>query len=249
MSAYLTKLVSLSRALKIERLNQQVREVLALNEDLQAKRVPEQAPQQLGFKPDEFALLAADLSPKRQEMLKISNHLLNSWRQFMSLHYGTWSLPNLQTAHLIKEKLKAQRSLEIMAGNGYWSLALARAGLNTTTTDSLTWAQTSRTGRRFFVPVCHFEASSAIRQFSNVDLIICSWAPNFGDGDWRAVQAWRRYNPAAHFLFVGEKQGVTNSAQFWRKVHLKHSAALAAINASFMSFDFINEKIFEIRQR
>lgn len=247
MSDYLSKLIYLSHQLNLPAVSAQTKEVKTLVQDLNTKTVPVQAPRKLGFAPDRLEQMDGNLTADQRKKLRLVNHLLNSVRQFLSLRYGTWSIPNLQTAKLIKSKLRVHHSLEIMAGNGYWSLALKRAGLKTIATDSFTWAKTSATGAKNLFLVHDLPAEQAIRTYKQADLIICSWAPNFGHSDWAAVQSWRRYNPAAHLLFVGEKNGVTNSPLFWQKAHFLPSPALKAINASFTSFDFINEQIFEIR--
>jgi hypothetical protein len=45
-------------------------------------------------------------------------------------------------------------------------------------------------------------------------------------------------------LFIGEKNGATNSATFWQKAK---SRTNTKVNRSFQSFDFIDEKVFEIK--
>lgn len=40
--------------------------------------------------------------------------------------------------------------------------------------------------------------------------------------------------------------GATNSSEFWLTEHFTKSTAINKINKSFVSYDFINEKIYEI---
>ena len=60
------------------------------------------------------------------------------------------------------------------------------------------------------------------------------------------VKAWKKYNPKSHLLFIGEEMGATNSSEFWLTEHFTKSTAINKINKSFVSYDFINEKIYEI---
>ncbi len=65
-----------------------------------------------------------EIKDKAQE----ANNLLNNFRSFLSREYGVWSLPNLETARLIKQEYHVKSSLEIMAGNAYWSKAFKSGG-------------------------------------------------------------------------------------------------------------------------
>ena len=89
-------------------------------------------------------------------------------------------------------------------------------------------------------------ATQAIEKYRDVDLILCSWAPNFGQSDMKAVSAWQKYNKSSHLLFIGEQDGATNSREFWDRHWFKKTPELAEINHSFQNFDFIDERIFEI---
>lgn len=79
------------------------------------------------------------------------------------MKYGIWSIANLKTAALIKDKMQIDTALEIMAGNAYWSSTLANVGIQTISTDSLEWAKTSSTGAEPFHPVINLEAAQAIK--------------------------------------------------------------------------------------
>ena len=134
-----------------------------------------------------------------------------------------------------------------MAGNAYWSKALTEVGLKTIATDSLEWSKTSKTGSQQATKVLNLSAPEAIRAFPDVQLVICAWAPNFDESDLSAIEAWQKYNSSSRLLFIGEKNGVTNSATFWHQIHFSHSPELQTVNHSFTSFDFIEEQIFEIK--
>lgn len=247
MSDFLTKINQLDAAINNQQVHKQTLEVREIISFVKHKNILPQAPESLGFLPNEVEQISRTLTFKQINQFKIINQLFNSLRQFLSVKYGIWSLPNLTTARLIKENLQIKHGLEIMAGNGYWSKALSQVGVSMTATDSFEWSKTSNTGRQTCQPIYNFDALMAIKKFTNVELIICSWAPNFTKSDLLVVKAWKKYNPNSHLLFIGEKRGVTNSPDFWYRMHFSQSSKLHQINQSFSSFDFINEQVFEIK--
>ncbi|WEV40705.1 SAM-dependent methyltransferase [Lactobacillus sp. ESL0681] len=244
MTNFLNKINQLDAVLEQKEVHAQVQELNKIVATVKQRAILPVAPRPLGFLPDELAVLSEQGAPADQ--LKIINQLLNSLRQFLSINYGLWSLPNKITATAIKQQLNVHSALEIMAGNACWTKALTGVGIATVATDSLEWSKTSSTGSQPFSKVLQLDASDAIKQFNRVDLILCSWAPNFNQADLAAVRAWERYNPSAHLLFIGEKNGVTNSKQFWQKQNFNSTQELKLINQTFLSYDFINEQIFEI---
>lgn len=247
MTKFLTKLTKLEQEINHPAVKRQVEEIALIDSYVQAGKPLKRAPRRLGLLPDEFEEVLVEVGPDKEGALRDLNNLLNNFRQYLSLIYGIWSLPNIQTAQLIKNKLHVQTALEIMAGNAYWSQALAQVGIKVHSTDSLEWAKTSTTGAKPFYPVEDLPADQAIKKYHTVNLVLCSWSPNFGHGDLETVAAWHKYNPSCHLLFVGEKEGATNSPEFWHQNWFKNSAALDEINHSLQSFDFINEQVFEIK--
>lgn len=243
MTKFVEKLNIIDQKLDNSVIHKQVIEVNDIISAVEEREILPLAPKPLGLLPDELEEIAKNTDIKDT---KIMNNLLNSVRQYLSLKYGIWSVPNRKTAQLIKQELRVSSALEIMAGNAYWSKALNELGVQIAATDSLEWAKTSSTGQKPFYPVEDLSATAAIKKYHNVDLILCSWAPNFGDSDLHVIKTWKKYAPNAHLLFIGEKDGATNSRDFWRKQHFKKSLELAKINQSFVSYDFIDEKIFEI---
>ena len=248
MTDFLSKINQLDARLNIELVHQQVVEINNIVATIRQKQVLKRAPKKLGFLPDVAEEICSNHFHSKDQLddFKTINQLLNNTRQFLAIKFGLWSIPNLETAQVIKDQLKINKGLEIMAGNGYWSKALSQVGVKMTATDNLDWSRTSNTGAQAFVPVSNYDAARAVKQFSDVDLIICSWAPNFGNSDEKVVATWQKFNSATHLLFVGEKNGVTNSASFWQKEPFLHSKELRLINQTFTSFDFIDEQIFEI---
>lgn len=246
MTKFLTKLKKLEQEVNYPVIQAQVEEIVMIDRYVQVGKPLKQAPSRLGLLPDEFEDILAEVGPDKKKALTDLNNLLNNFRQYISLKYGIWSVANIQTAKLIKNELHVRTRLEIMAGNAYWSQALAQVGVEMHSTDSLEWAKTSTTGAKPFYPVEDLVADQAIKKYHNVDLILCSWSPNFGRSDLDTILAWQKYNPNSHLLFIGEKDGATNSPEFWHKNWFKNSTALDKVNSSFQSFDFINEQVFEI---
>lgn len=246
MTKFLTKLKRLEQEIDHPVIRRQVEEIILVNHNVQMGEPLDRAPRRLGLLPDEFEEVLTEVGQDKERALRYLNNLLNNFRQYLSLTYGIWSLANCQTAHLIKDELHVQTALEVMAGNAYWSQALAQVGVKVHSTDSLEWAKTSTTGAQPFYPVEDLTADQAVKKYHAVDLILCSWSPNFGQGDLETIAAWRKYNPNSHLLFIGEKNGATNSSEFWRRDWFKNSTALDKINFSLQSFDFIDEQVFEI---
>jgi hypothetical protein len=243
MSSYLATLTRLSHG--IPALEAQSAEIRAITDCIAAKQVLAKAPQPLGLLPDQREELEQRYGKKRVDQ---ADNLLNNFRSYLSRRFGLWSLPNLTTAQLIKKYYHAGRVLEVMAGNAYWSKALQEAGCQVLATDSLEWAKTSETGAHNFVSVQKMTAAEALAQYGEaVDLIICAWAPNFNESDCQLVTAWRRLAKRPPLIFVGERDGATNSPRFWQSVPLQSNLGLRQINASFTSFDFIDEKIFKVK--
>ena len=248
MYNYQNKLQILDHELSLNELHIQVNEINQIIEKLNNKEVLDKAPRRLGFYPNEIEELGEKIDSDEIKKLIMANNLLNNFRSFISREFGLWSLANLQTAQQIKESFGTKVGLEVMAGNGYWSKALNEVGVTMIATDSFSWARSSSTGRRPFYPTKSYTAGEAVKTFTQVDLIICCWAPNFGDGDKKILETWRQYgNPKTTLLFIGEKNGATNTSAFWREANDIHSPQLRKVNRSFETFDFIKEKIYEIK--
>lgn len=206
MTKFLQKLYQLDKELNNDQIHQQVREINNIVACVDKKVPLTNAPKHLGFYPDEMEELIYLIGVDKKSQINAMNHLLNSVRQFLSLKYGIWSLPNLETTRLISKVFNTKSVLEIMAGNAYWSKAFQEVGVKTIATDSLEWAKTSTTGRDYFTKVEDLDAVSAIKKYRDIDLIICSWSPNFGHSDLDVVKAWKKYSHHSKLLFIGEKE-------------------------------------------
>lgn len=207
MTKFLTKLNKLAQEVNHPVIQRQVEEIMQIDQQVKLGQPLTAAPGKLGLLPDEFEDILKEIGQDKKQTLTDLNNLFNNFRQYLSLQYGIWSLANLQTAQLIKDELHVQTALEIMAGNAYWSRALAWVGIKTRSTDSLEWARTSTTGAKPFYPVENLTADQAIMKYHDVDLILCSWSPNFGHGDLDTIAAWQKIILAAICSLSVNKMG------------------------------------------
>ncbi|GFZ27041.1 SAM-dependent methyltransferase [Lactobacillus corticis] len=244
MTKYIEKLRTLATKLQNPLINQQAAEIIKIDQIVGQKAILPNPPAHLGFSKSTLQTLKTGNSAKE---IGAVNGLINSFRQYLSINYGIWSLPNLAASQAIKNHYQVKTALEVMAGNAYWSKALSQTGIDCTATDSLEWAKSSQTGSDRFYPVENLSATEAVEKYRQVDLILASWSPNFGDADIQLVQAWRKFAPNAKLLFVGEYAGATNSPNFWQEVPLVSADEMWDINANFISFDFIDEEIFQVK--
>lgn len=247
MENFLNRLIKLDKSVKVDSIHQQVLEVKEIIAKINKKKVIITRPSKLEIPPDKFEELSNKLSKSQVEDLRVLNKLLNNFRSYLSRRYGIWSVPNLTTAARLKQEFNVKSALEIMAGNGYWSLALNKVGIKTIATDSLQWAKTSQTGNNSFYPVEKLSAQQAIEKYSNVDLILCAWAPNFGTEDYDVLQTYRKScDLRTKLVFIGEKNGATNTNLFWQEAKIVDRKKIKKVNQTFQSFDFIDEKFYGI---
>ena len=190
MKKYQNKLNKLDKELTYLPLHKQVIAIDNIITNLENGKILQKSPNSLGFLPDSLDIMIENTgsSEKAQE----ANNLLNNFRSFLSRGYGIWSLPNLETAKLIRQEYNVKSSLEIMAGNAYWSKALSEVGVKAIASDSFTWAKSSTTGEAPIFETENLDAISAIKKHPEVDLIICSWAPNFGEDDLNILHLYRQ---------------------------------------------------------
>lgn len=247
MDDFQKKLYQLQAEVSLPEIDSQVREIKKIIATLVNQQVLNVAPAKLGFEPDILETLLKK-RPQDKKSILIINNMLNNFRSYLSRKFGLWSLANLSTVRAIQESYHFQTGLELMAGNAYWSKAFSEMGVKMIATDSFEWAKSSSTGNKPFFPTKNYEATQAIKKYANVDLIICCWAPNFGKGDQQILNTYRKCcSSKTKLLFIGEKNGATNTFAFWKEAVEVNSKVIKRINSTFSSFDFIEEKIYEIK--
>lgn len=242
MKKYQMKLNKLDEELDYAPFHEQVIIINDIIANLEKGKILQKSPHSLGFLPDSLDIMISNIKSKGKA--QEANNLLNNFRSFLSREYGIWSLPNLETANFIKQEYHIKTSLEIMAGNAYWSKALSEVGVKAIASDSFSWAKSSTTGEAPIFETENLDAISAINKHPDVDLILCSWAPNFGEDDLQILDLYRNLAHQPVLLFIGEKFGATNSTSFWCEAK---TSTNVKINRSFQSFDFIDEKVFEVK--
>ena len=102
----------------------------------------------------------------------------------------------------------SRRCLEIMAGSGALSYALAQCGVDIVATDNGSWAE--KWCGWFSTPwkeVEKLDCIEAVRKYSaDRPLMICSW-PFMDDDVYHALLEMRKVNPEAIMLYIGEGYG------------------------------------------
>lgn len=248
MTNYQKELITIDQTLAIPEIHEQVREILTILTCLDKRRVLTEQPKPVGLLPDKYDELYWQLKGSKRYLLKKIDNLFNNFRSYLSRKYGLWSLANLKTAQTFKDQYQIKTSLEVMAGNGYWSKALSEVGVKAISTDSMSWAKSSQTGMQSFYQTEKLGALEAIKKYQDVDLVLCCWAPNFGQADLEVLQAFRKYTKAgSHLLFIGEKDGATNTDEFWKHAKIINDLQIKRVNQTFPNFDFIDEKVYEIK--
>ncbi|WP_367341358.1 SAM-dependent methyltransferase [Limosilactobacillus sp.] len=172
--------------------------------------------------------------------------LLRNYRDYLEDRYGMWSYVNATYIKALSEYLDGAPVLEIMAGNGYISAGLQNLnpGQKVYPTDSKDWTKENQTGRHDVTKVEKLDALSAIQKYGHdVQYVIMSWSPDKLTIDMDVLNLIRQDYPDLHLLVIGEKNGATDSPQFWKEAHLSQKG-LEKVNQQLKSFDLIDEQIY-----
>ena len=175
---------------------------------------------------------------------------LRNFRDYLEETYGMWSYTNTAFVRALSDFLNGAPVLEIMAGSGYLSKGLRdrRPSQVIYTTDSQAWAKESATGRHPVTTIEALDALAAIKKYGDqVKVVILSWAPDKDENDYQILHLLRQHYPDLTFVVIGERNGATNSARFWREAKLSQPAELAKANAALKSFDLIDEQVYLVK--
>lgn len=184
---------------------------------------------------------------KYSEALPKLDKALRNFRDYIEDTYGMWSYVNAPFAKALSDYLNGAPTLEIMAGNGYISKGLRNnnATQKIYTTDSQAWVKENETGKHPVTQIEKLDALDAIKKYGKkVQYVIMSWAPDKQDTDWKVLQLLRNDYPDVSLLVIGEKDGATDSKQFWQEAQLSQDEELKKVNANLHSFDLIDEQIY-----
>lgn len=185
---------------------------------------------------------------------KLSNDLpeldrkLRSFRDYLETQYGMWAyISSGFTAELAKF-LNGRPALEVMAGNGYISQGLKNNHANVITTDSLTWTHENQTGKQTVVSVEQLTALEAYEKYKDqVDFIIMCWSPDGLPIDVELLNAIRNDNHPVQLLVIGEKNGATNSPEFWQTAQFVETEELTKLNQFYPHFDLIKDQVYLVK--
>lgn len=172
---------------------------------------------------------------------------LRNFRDYLEDTYGMWSYVNAPFAKALSEYLDGKPVLEIMAGNGYISKGLRNnnSSQKIYTTDSQAWVNENETGKHPVTDIEKLDAIEAIKKYGDqVDYVIMSWAPDKQETDWEVLQLLRQDYPDVKLLVIGEKDGATDSKEFWQNAQLSQDENLQKVNRQLHSFDLIDEQIY-----
>ena len=108
MKKYQNKLNKLDKELNYLPLHEQVIAINNIITNLEKGKILQKSPNSLGFLPDSLDIMIENTGSR--EKAQEANNLLNNFRSFLSREYGIWSLPNLETAKLIKQEYNVKSS-------------------------------------------------------------------------------------------------------------------------------------------
>lgn len=174
--------------------------------------------------------------------------LLRSYRDYLEETYGMWAYISAPFISDLAHYLAGRPTLEVMAGNGYISHGLRLKQQNVYATDSLDWVQENETGKHLVTEVEKLDAISAIEKYGNqVDFVIMSWSPDGIPIDVQILEKLRSLTKQPTLICIGEPNGATNSAGFWKTAKLVEPENTQQLNQHYQSFDLIHDQLYLIK--
>lgn len=175
------------------------------------------------------------------------DQLIRSYRDYLEDHYGMWAYISAPFVQDISEYVKDKKVLEVMAGNGYISKGLKNLGTTVYPTDSLAWTSENQTGKKPVIDVESLDALAAIEKYQNtVDYVIMSWSPDGDPIDQQILEAIRKADHKLQLIVIGEKDGATNTTDFWQMANYVDPDATKQLNRHHQPFDLINDQLYLI---
>lgn len=163
-------------------------------------------------------------------------------RQVMIENLGIWHICNqLWIDDLQNFCGPNSQNLEIMAGNAAISANLK----NTIATDNLDWDGQDNEHPCPWAPVEKMDAVAAVQKYhSQMDNIIMAWAPDNDNVDWKVLQFLRQNDFQGNLVVIGERNGATNSHDFWNNAQLQ---LIEELNRHHQPFDFIKDRVWLVK--
>lgn len=172
---------------------------------------------------------------------------LRGFRDYLEEQYGMWAYISAPLVADIADYVGDSAVLEVMAGNGYISKGLKDLHKTVYTTDSLAWTTENQTGKHQVTDVEKLDAIAAIQKYQDqVDYVIMSWSPDGLPIDQEILATLRQSARPLKLIVLGEKNGATNSKQFWEMAHYIEPEATAKLNRHHQPFDLIKDQIYLI---
>lgn len=170
---------------------------------------------------------------------------LRSFRDYLEEEYGMWAYISAPFVKGLAEYIGNDAALEIMAGNGYISKGLKDQGVTIFPTDNLAWVSENQTGNHQLIPVEKLDALAAIDKYKDqVKYVIMSWSPDKDPIDVAVLNAIRKADNDLELIVIGEKNGATNSKEFWQQAHFIKTDAARKLNDHHQPFDLIKDQVY-----
>ncbi|ANZ65296.1 SAM-dependent methyltransferase [Secundilactobacillus paracollinoides] len=173
---------------------------------------------------------------------------LRGFRDYLETEYGMWAYISAPFAKALAEFINGRPTLEVMAGNGYVSKGLRDNKQDVIATDSKDWTAENQTGRHPVTEIEQLSASDAFEKYQNqVDVIVMVWSPDGLTIDWDLLQKIRQSDKDFTFIVIGEKNGATDSKEFWDNATLLESPEVEKLNQHFRDFDLIQDRVYLVK--
>ncbi|MBN7275051.1 SAM-dependent methyltransferase [Ligilactobacillus pobuzihii] len=202
----------------------------------QERKIPAHPLPQLELSAD----LVFELLDSHSDVLEVDS-FLSDLRQCVIENFGIWHIFSCEWITELKKYLGHRSVLEIMAGNGALASQLAKV----IATDDLNWQGQDITQPEPWTQIENLDAMSAVEKYAaEVDVIIMEWSPDKDTIDLDILHFLRTFNWHGEFLVIGEKNGATNSKEFWQAADL---TLVSSLNVFHQPFDFINDQVFSVK--
>ncbi|USS93156.1 SAM-dependent methyltransferase [Fructilactobacillus ixorae] len=173
---------------------------------------------------------------------------LRSFRDYLEAHYGMWAYISSAFTHQLARYLDGKPALEVMAGNGYITKGLREQQAPVIGTDSLAWQAENETGNHQVTPIEKLSALDAYHKYKDqVDFIIMSWSPDGDPVDAELLDAIRKDGHPVQLIVIGEKDGATNSRDFWQHAEFISDPGIDKLNQYLPHFDLINDRVYLVK--
>lgn len=171
------------------------------------------------------------------------DHDLGEFRTYLQNEFGYWATITDDFTRAIKDEFPEQNFLELMAGNGYLSKGLRDIGVETFCTDDLSWSEHDQTGNLLVTEVEPLDAISALEKYgTEVDNVILAWSPDREEIDCQILEKIREMD--VNFLVIGERNGATDSKEFWEIASLVDDDRIDTINRSYSRYDLVHDQLY-----